>query len=349
MAANINEELEWFTVFRMDENNGWLYQELTEGRLRQGWGAPGCALLTADGQRVDRAEFLEGYIEAYEEEASPRRFAILTRMLDLNDGDVVVIPKMPEWNQFTIARVSHPGYEFDYESELDDYRHIVHIESESVRTFDYRANEYAYLISGLFARANHRPAISFCYSAEQIQAACLLLEQPNNINPNPNLPEEFYRTAIDDAFRTAAIALDEQIKNWNGPRFEKAVWQAFKDQGYEMKSPRRYDGQGGDVDMLVSPPTSPYGVFLPGEIAVQVKWIQGVDNDDANAVAQIIQWAESQGSNAAKYVISSASGFTEDAQNHAADGDVILIGGLQTMCFLLGVADRYRDDWAPIE
>lgn len=349
MAANINEELEWFTVFRTDKNDGWLGQELKKGRLRQGWGARGCALLTAGGQRVDRAEFLEGYREANWGEASPMRFAILTRMLGLKHNDVVVIPKMPEPNQFTIARVRHPGYQFDYESDLDDYRHIVHIEPESVRTFDYRANEYAYLISGLFARANHRPAISFCYSAEQIEAASLLLEQPNNANANPNLPEEFYRAAIDDAFRTAAIMLDNQIQNWNGPRFEEAVRQAFKDQGYEMKSPRRYDGQGGDVDILVSPPTSPYGVFLPGEIAVQVKWIQGVDNDDANAVAQIIQWAESQGSNAAKYVISSASGFTKGAQNHAADGDVILIGGLQTMCFLLGVADRYRDDWAPIE
>ena len=349
MAANINEELEWFTVFRMDENNGWLYQELTEGRLRQGWGAPGCALLTADGQRVDRAKFLEGYIEAYEEEASPRRFAILTRMLDLNDGDVVVIPKMPEWNQFTIARVSHPGYEFDYEGDLHDYRHIVHVVPESIRTFNYHANEYAYLISGLFARANHRPAISFCYSAEQIEAASLLLEQPNNTDANPNLPEEFYRAAIDDAFRTAAIALYEQIRNWNGPRFEEAVRQAFNDQGYEMQNLRRYDGQGGDADMLVAPPTSPYGVFLPGEIAVQVKWIQGEDPNDVNAVRQIIQWAETQGSNAAKYVISSASRFTDAAQELAAAGDVILIGGLQTMCFLLGVSDRYRDDWPPIE
>ena len=278
------------------------------------------------------------------------RFAILTRMLNLKLNDVVVIPKMPEPNQFTIARVSDPGYEFDYESDLHDYRHIVHVDPESVRTFDYRANEYAYLISGLFARANHRPAISFCYSAEQIEAASRLLEQPDNTNANPDLPEEFYRAAIDDAFRMAAIALDGQIQNWNGPRFEKAVWQAFKDQGYEMKSPRRrYDGQGGDVDMLVSPPTSPYGVFLPGEIAVQVKWIQGVDQDDVNAVLQIVQWAESQESNAAKYVISSASDFTKDAQNRAAEKDVILIGGLQTMCFLLGVADRYRDDWAPIE
>ena len=108
---------------------------------------------------------------------------------------------------------------------------------------------------------------------------------------------------------------------------------------------RRFDRQGGDADILVSPPASPYGVFLPGEIAVQIKWIQGVDENDEYAVSQIVQWAESQGSDAVKCVISSASGFTEKAQKRAEEKDVMLIGGLQTMCFLLGVADRYRDDW----
>ena len=66
---------------------------------------------------------------------------------------------------------------------------------------------------------------------------------------------------------------------------------------------RRFDRQGGDADILVSPPASPYGVFLPGEIAVQIKWIQGVDENDEYAVLQIVQWAESQGSDAVNCVI----------------------------------------------
>ena len=35
----------WLTIFRTDVDNvEWLYKELTEGRLRQGWGAPGFSL-----------------------------------------------------------------------------------------------------------------------------------------------------------------------------------------------------------------------------------------------------------------------------------------------------------------
>lgn len=37
---------------------------------------------------------------------SPRRFAILRRMLELDRGDIVVMPKMPALNQFTIACAS---------------------------------------------------------------------------------------------------------------------------------------------------------------------------------------------------------------------------------------------------
>ena len=325
----------------MDENDGWLYHELLAGRVRQGWGAIGCALLTADGRQVEKTTFEEGYKAAYGKEPSPRRFAILNGMLYLKSGDVVVVPKMPVWNQFTIARVSE-GYKFDSGGDLDDYRHIVHVDPKSVRTFDYRADEDAYRISGLFSRANHRAAITFCYNPELIAAAIQLLERQSNLTSQSH--EVFFHSAVDSAFKTAATALRDRIKNWNGQQFEKAVRQAFQDQGYTIIKHRHFDSQGGDADILVLPPASPYRVFLPGEIAVQVKWKQDIDKKDTYAISQIMQWAESQGSNAVKCVISSASGFTEEAQKRAADEDVILIGGLQTMYFLLSVTDKYRDD-----
>ena len=342
MTTSINDKLEWFTIFRMDENDGWLYRELQEGRVRQGWGKAGCALLTSDGRRVEKTTFEEGYKAAYGKEPSPRRFAILNGMLYLKSGDVIVVPKMPAWNEFTIARVSE-GYKFDSGSNLDDYRHIVHVDPKSVRTFNYRSDEDAYRISGLFSRANHRAAITFCYNPELVAAAIQLLERSSSLTSQSH--EVFFHAAIDSAFKTAAKALRKEIKNWNGEQFEKGVRQAFEDQGYTIKNHRRFDGQGGDADILVSPPASPYGVFLPGEIAVQVKWKQDIDKQDTYAISQLMQWAESQGSNAVKCVISSASSFTEEAQMRAADEDVILIGGLQTICFLLGVTDKYRDDW----
>ena len=95
---------------------------------------------------------------------------------------------------------------------------------------------------------------------------------------------------------------------------------------------------------MVLPPAG-HGLFLPAEIAVQVKWKQGIGKNDEEAVRQIVGLTKSEESEAAKYVISSASGFTDRAREEAAADGVVLIGGLQTMCFLLGVPDRYQPDW----
>lgn len=46
-----------------------------------------------------------------------------------------------------------------------------------------------------------------------------------------------------------------------------------------------------------------------------------------------------------KCIFSSVNDFTEKAKTEAKYHDVILISGLQTMCFLLGIPERYREDW----
>ena len=343
MDSQNHAEREWLTIFRTDEETAWLYKELVDGRLRQGWGAPGLSLTTGHDTPVDKREWEAAYRErTVWGNPSPRRFAILNRMLELDDGDIVVMPKMPAWNRFTVARVSG-RYRFEVARGHDDFGHIVPVYRESVRTFAHRANDHAFLVSALFSRANHRPAVSFCIGAEQVAAVGRLLEIPGSAVEKPR--GELLESAMDDAYRAAAESLAATVAGWNGRVFEDAVRQRFIDQGYRVNEYKRYDGEGSDMDMVVSPPPSPHAPFLPAEIAVQVKWKQGIDKDDAWAVAQIGRWAEWQGSTATRCVISSASQFTEKAREEAAANGVELIGGLQTMCFLLGMADRYRSDW----
>ena len=334
---------DWFTIFRTDVTTAsWLYRELIEERLRQGWGAPGFALQSPDGKRVAKAQWEAAHLKHWGHAPSPQRFAILSRMLDLDDGDVVVVPKMPGTHQFTVARVSG-RYRFEADCDREDFRHIVPLHRDSVRTFSYRADDDAFLVSGLFARANHRSAVTFCEGAEHVKAVYKLLGRPSSTTSRSH--EELSRAAIDTAFKAAATKLHREVEGWNGLRFERAVRQAFRDQGYTVKDHRRFNREGADVDILVSPPASPFGLFLPSEIAVQAKWKQGIDHSDVDAIGQVVQWVEWTGSDAVKLVISSASEFTQTARNLANEKEVVLIGGLQTMCFLLGIPDRYRDDW----
>ena len=107
MATSDNKIPDRFTIFRTDEEErDWRHNELCQGRLRQGWGASGFGLKTADARRVEKTQREATYKAGWEEDPSPKRFAILTRMLDMQDGGAVVVPKMPEWNQFIIACVS---------------------------------------------------------------------------------------------------------------------------------------------------------------------------------------------------------------------------------------------------
>ncbi|MYA18652.1 MAG: restriction endonuclease [Gammaproteobacteria bacterium] len=343
MEKQQSAERDWFTIFRTDEGNDWLCTELAEGRLRQGWGASGLGLVAEDGEPVDQQDWQAAYKDRTDwGNPSPRRFAILRRMLELDCGDIVVVPKMPAWDQFTIARASG-GYRFELAGGHPDFGHVIPVDPESVRTFGYRSCKEALLISGLFSRANHWSAVSFCGSGSHLQVAERLMEMPSSTTVASH--RDLWEGAINDAFRAAAESLAVDVEDWNGYLFEEAVRQCFVDQGYEVKEYRRYDGEGGDMDMVVAPPESRHGMFLPSEIAVQVKWKQGVDEDDAWAVAQIDRWAEWQESSATKYVISSATGFTEKARETAAAHGVVLVGGLQTMCFLLGMPDRYRAEW----
>ena len=335
MGSPRDAERDWFTIFRTDEGNTWLYEELASGRLRQGWGAPGLDLRGTNGAVVDKRDWEAAYGELADwGEASPMRFAILSRMLELDDGDIVVMPKMPAWDRFTVARVSG-RYRFEIGSGMRDFGHVVPVYPESVRTFAHRANEHAFLVSALFARANHRSAVSFCIGAEQVAAARRLLEIPGSVAEKPQ--ESLVAAAVDDAFRAAAESFAKTVEGWNGTVFENAVRQRFIDQGYDVKETyRRYDGEGSDMDMVVSPPPSRHGPFLPAEIAVQVKWKQGIDLGDAWAVTQIERWADWQGSAATKYVISSATGFTEAAREEAAANGVELIGDCRRCVSCLG-------------
>ena len=347
MDTNSKGKQAWFTVFRTDEQSvAWLYDELKCGRLRQGWGRDGLSLRTPDGEAVEKGAWEEAYrsLPGWGE-PSPRRFAILQWMLEMEEGSIVVVPKMPTPHEFTIARVNG-SYTFSMDEERGDFGHIVPVDPTTVRTFAYRANDEAYDVSALFAKANHRPPVSFACAADHVKAAGRLLGLQSSRESQPE--HELRKGQIAVAYREAAKALSRETKKWNGHRFEEAVKDAFENLGWRVIARNQYDRKGGDVDLVVQPLGS-QGLFLPDEIAVQVKWKHGTDYDDVTAIVQIERWATSRASNATKFVISSADRFTQDARKAAKANDVVLVGGMQTMCFLLGISEHYREDWDDLD
>ncbi|MGR3914008.1 MAG: restriction endonuclease [Gammaproteobacteria bacterium] len=346
MAAD-KTDLKWIVVFRtadLDDlkkrfgDSEMLFKELEAGRLRQGWGASGFSLLDAQGKhKIGKKEWEKNYQKCWGGKPSARRYSALTPMLEIEEGDVVVMPKQPAHDQFCVARVTGK-YRFEEDNLLDnDFGHVIPVAPDSVRTFDFRASTDAYTVSSLFSRANHRYPVTFARGQSHIQAVLRLLESTENLAAQKDIVE----AALDDAIKAAAQAMQKEIQKWNGLRFQSAVQKAFEIQGYNVeKKYRTFDGKGGDVDIVVSPPSNNYSLFMPQEIAVQVKWKSGGDEDDIHAVEQLVKWRESD--TVKKFVISSADRFTDVCKERAEAEDVTLIGGLNTMYFLMGI-DRVDD------
>ena len=313
-----------------------LYRELKAGCLRQGWGRAGLSLLDENGDQIDKAQWVENYRSVSKEEPTSRRYSALKAMLELHAGDIVVIPKLPKEHKLSIARVNgYYRFAKDDHIDRDDFRHIIPVDKDSVRTFHKYANEYAHAVYGLFSRANHRYPVTFAYNKDHIDAAIQLLGKESDSHEKS--PEDLIQASLDDALEHAANAMLEKTKSWNAQQFESAVKTAFVNQGYQINNKyRRYDGKGADVDIVVCPPGNHnYSLFMPTEIAVQVKWKQGIDSNDIRAVTQLATWNES--SLAKKFVISSADSFTDACKEKAFVEDITLIGGLNTMYFLMGV------------
>ena len=148
------------------DNHAWQLSELHQGRLRQGWGVPGTQLVE-NGAALPYAEWARNFMAAGREywgespdpDYTRTRYSILSRMLPLKRGDLVVVPRMPRAESFTIARVTK-GYEFD-ESQfhrVKDFGHVVHVDPDSLRTFDSRSPATAAAVASQFR--NYRSAVN---------------------------------------------------------------------------------------------------------------------------------------------------------------------------------------------
>ncbi|RLG24150.1 hypothetical protein DRN85_08120 [Methanosarcinales archaeon] len=54
------------------------------------------------------------------------RFRILSKLLDMENGDIVFVPNIPSEDMFSVATVDG-GYEFALMEEYDEFGHIIHV------------------------------------------------------------------------------------------------------------------------------------------------------------------------------------------------------------------------------
>ena len=327
-------------VFRTDAGP-FVKEELSEGRLRQGWSPPGTSLLNDDGSPRTKETWVNAYRNAWEEDPSPRRWGILLRMLEMKEGDLVVCPKTPDYSCFTIATVSGL-YRFEVAPGKDDFGHIIPVRDQCEVNNWYDSD--AQTIHELFKSAYFRSPVTKVqdsYRERVLEAAKRLREKEDTRTAESR---DFIRKQRGaEARREAAKYLIKHVnKCWGFDQFEAAVGEAFERKGYErIGGKSQHGGKGADADHVLSIPMPGFedldNVDCPLYLLiVQVKHKKGKDYNDVHGVRQLINWKPGEGEQVvSKVLFSSADSFTNDCKRLAEEKDITLICGEEAGLFLL--------------
>lgn len=115
-----------YWVMRTDRTKiPYIYSELREGRLRQGWGN----LEDLDLRDIKELASDRQSLSEEQRQAWRRNRRLLAEEPDgIAEGDIVLLPHLPEVGLWSVAKVQSNQYRYEISSELNDYGHIREVE-----------------------------------------------------------------------------------------------------------------------------------------------------------------------------------------------------------------------------
>ncbi len=267
-----------------------------------------------------------------------KRHRILVRMLGLRCGDVVLVPKMPGLDCFTICRIAdcERPYSFDPSPEVDrgklgnDYRHRLRIATDTIKPFAYASSNSGRIVARFMV--TYRSAANNANAPEFQQAVEERLQQQGDCGS-----EVSHQDLLRDFRREALRDLLKRLRQGTPADLEHFVRDIFVNAGYTLLRTNHYDRQGGDADLVLQadlPIVTRYS-DRASTIYVQVKLRRPhqpdsqtvVDPNDSGAIDQLNLISEDDPS-AIKIVAATVDEFTESCREKARSSGVTLLGGL---------------------
>ena len=241
-------------VIRTDDNvKSWIWKELQEGRLRQGWGVPELQL-SENGKVVGLDIWKERYKISSKKywDYDPQEYEIIKRywilypMVELKRGNIVVIPKIPSYDTFLIAIVTE-GYEFDYVGSEqreghEDYRHIIHIDNKTLKSFNY--SSFVETRTVLKKMRAYQSAVNNVYNEDFIVAIQDLLTKEGDVTPKGTA--DLFRDIREPLLKSFL----REIRKLRFSDLENLVKNIFQNVGYEISETHKFDKKGGDADII---------------------------------------------------------------------------------------------------
>jgi len=292
----------------------------SEHVLSQGWGG---------GKNADldlvKPDFVQKCKRQYNLK-STRVPSNLLRLRALHDGDLLVVPHLPEYWKVSIHVVGSDTRDC-YSYESDDETHLNH--RVPIRRSYGMAGEIDMrnvMLSHWYGKLRwmRLPVLPIAQHEEAFREVIARVEKG----------ERFERSALGDYFehlRSNALthvrtSLSAMNATGGDVSFERVCEQLLRSAGYDVIDKYQYDGQGGDIDLRCVRQRSDASPFESGEtlLFVQVKKHTGTTNEDA--VNQLLRMIAGE-PEASACVISLADRFTDAAEELANEHGITLVGG----------------------
>ena len=253
--------------YRIDvDNREYFYNEIIEGRLRQGWGYDKSQDLSL-GEQTDKS--------------AKGNFPIYNKV---KKGDILLIPRIESWDEITIVEATedfNKGYKFSIDAGMDDYGHIFPVK---LRKIVSRHNIHidGYIRETLKCRSRFWN-INKC--GDEIQK--ILSISDTELRSSSNYGERF-RKRVESAFNEVAFAndiYDELNKDTHASEWEYVLCEGFKrispDSYVVETTSNRIEKEHG-ADIIIRIPSILNNSYI---IAIQVK--DYTDEIDKGTVDQI--------------------------------------------------------------
>ncbi|MDU1911929.1 restriction endonuclease [Fusobacterium sp.] len=322
-----------YYIFRIDYNNlDYLKKEIEQGRLRQGWGALGLSLLDTFEEQREKEEWICSYLQVWKNDYNKldyirKKHTNLLKMLEMEKGDIIVIPKYPYWDTLSVVEVAEK-YTFKVEKGIEDYGHIIRINIKKLKTFNYLSNEYSKEIHNKLR--GYQTAINSVKDENIKKAIKELLSLESNYEIREL--EEIIKKRFEENIKN----LNQEIFTIRNNEVETLVEKIFINQGYVVDKRNSYDGKGGDVDRIFIRNLPILGE-IDNEIAfnkiyVQVKKKDGECNE-LEGIEQLEKIVKNLNNieNRIYKVLVCTGGFSKEVEEEAKLKGIILINGTQLM------------------
>ncbi len=310
-------------VFRISTGNEYKREELSAGILRQGWGVKDLQLVEKDGTIVDENTWIERWPEYWKDDEKSKRgrYKILKPMLDMKEGDMVIIPKYPEWDTLTIAKIKE-GYRYDLNEKEGDFGHKLEIDIDKARYFAYNANEHSKLIHSKMR--SYQSAINRVHM-EKVKKAVISLSEMESDKTIKDISK-----IIKSSFFENTKGLKDKLFDTRPNDIEKLTEEIFTKAGYTLISKNSYDREGGDADLIFQKNLDIISEFSSSDVDyrvyVQVKKKQGEVWNELEGIEQLIKITKGEKGNFSKVLVSTSE-FSPHTQAKAREEDIVLIGG----------------------